>query len=145
MDKPKPAKPSTDISLHGDALERLAEARCREFRVLYAADEYAGAFYLGGYAIELVLKRAICSTLNLDGLPKLFHTHSLEALLFYSGLKRELDADDAIKVEFSQINSLWSEERRYGESDPTAAEDCRNMDRWLNDAGSIYAWIRGRI
>jgi len=49
--------------------------------------------FLGGCALECLLKAAICATLKLDGLPAAFKTHDLEALLLYSGFRGELEGE----------------------------------------------------
>ena len=44
--------------------QALAERRLREARVLLAANEPDGAYYLGGYAVECALKTCIIKMLN---------------------------------------------------------------------------------
>ena len=46
---------------HRDVLRRVASSRLDEFEVLRATDppQYAAAVYLGGYAVEALLKCAI--------------------------------------------------------------------------------------
>jgi len=139
------ARLTTKAIIDRQDLELLAEARRREFAVLKSAGEYTGALYIGGYAIELLLKRAICTTLRLGRLPEIFHTHELEALLFFSGLKADLDAVASLKVEFNALNSLWSEERRYSTADAADPRDCAEMERWLFDPAGLYEWIRSKL
>ena len=139
------ARLTTSAEIETNDLLPLIEARKREFAILRSAGEYAGAYHIGGYALELLLKRIICKTLDLDRLPVVFHIHNLEALLFFSGLKRQLDADAALKVEFNEASSQWSERSRYAVPGTITPADCDKMDRWLNGAGNVYEWLRSKI
>ena len=44
--------------------QAIAETRMREARILLAANEPDGAYYLGGYAVECGLKACIIKMLN---------------------------------------------------------------------------------
>ena len=44
--------------------QAIAEKRMREARILLAANEPDGAYYLGGYAVECGLKACIITRLN---------------------------------------------------------------------------------
>ena len=50
-------------------LETLAHDRLSDAEALLAAGRYDGATYLGGYVVELALKRRICQTLGWDAFP----------------------------------------------------------------------------
>lgn len=43
-------------------LRKIAEERLKDAEALLAAGRYDGAIYLGGYVVELGLKRRICVT-----------------------------------------------------------------------------------
>jgi hypothetical protein len=51
-------------------LRRLAFARLKDARALYAAGRYDAALYLCGYAVEIALKARICRTLRWEGFPQ---------------------------------------------------------------------------
>jgi HEPN domain-containing protein len=40
-------------------LQKLSNMRIREAKILFAAGEYSGAYYLAGYAVECALKACI--------------------------------------------------------------------------------------
>jgi hypothetical protein len=115
-------------------IESLAWERLDEARILYENNKFDGAFYLAGYAVELILKVRICGLFNI---PSLFEesgqsvniitgigelrrsvkTHNLQILLVYSGLKKEFDIKVRNDPDFENINSYliqkWSEQSRY--------------------------------
>jgi HEPN domain-containing protein len=137
------AELTTKVEIAASDLEIIAEARLREFALLRAAGEYAGAYYLGGYAVELYLKRAICRLLGLSRLPVLFHIHDLDALLFFAGLSGRIDTEPHIKACFNLLRSAWSERKRYTVPAGVTAQDCDDMDRWLNDpSDGVIPWLR---
>ena len=45
-------------------LQKLSNARIREARILFAAGEYSGAYYLAGYAVECALKACIAKSVK---------------------------------------------------------------------------------
>jgi HEPN domain-containing protein len=80
-------------------LRRLAFARLKDARALYAAGRYDAALYLCGYAVELALKARICRTLRWEGYPESrtefanyssFKIHNLQVLLELSGRKQQI-------------------------------------------------------
>ncbi|MCF0073851.1 hypothetical protein LZD49_25450 [Dyadobacter sp. CY261] len=102
------------------ALERLQEAEC-----LIANDHVGGAYYIGGYAIELALKAVVCKKLTVEmfekeevprHIAKSFMIHDLSDLIILAGIANELEtkcrADDAFQICWSVVSD-WSEQRRY--------------------------------
>ena len=67
------------------------------------AGHFTGAFYLAGYALEVMLKRAICMTLDLEELPRAFHTHRLEPLLVLSGYQSQMRRNPDVIDSFNRI------------------------------------------
>ncbi len=78
-------------------LQRLSNARIREAKILFAAEEYSGAYYLAGYAIECALKACFARGVkrydfpDRNGAGKVF-THRLQELVKIAELDVELDA-----------------------------------------------------
>jgi len=122
---------STKTEIHKDVLRRLADARLAEFNTLRQATppHYAAALYLGGYAIEALLKCAICQALNLDELPVVFHVHDLDVLLFFSGRYQEIQTDHAVWDSFRKIQLTWNEKRRYTDPSTVTVTECDDLDR----------------
>ena len=106
---------------------------------------------MAGYVVEENLKCAICKTLKISNLPKVFEYHDLESLLFYSGYDRELRDDEIVGPSFLGIDGIWDVEMRY--EDPISqkyaqynAPQCADVDKWLNDATvGLVPWFRRRI
>jgi HEPN domain-containing protein len=100
-------------------LDRIAQARLEDAKVLLGAGRYDGAAYLCGYAVEVALKARICRTLNWPEFPstggefqayKSFQTHELDVLLRLSG------QEASIKQQyFAQWNvvAVWKVDSRY--------------------------------
>jgi hypothetical protein len=134
--------------IHKDVLRRLADARLAEFDTLRHATppHYAAALYLAGYAVEALLKCAICQALNLDELPVVFHVHDLDVLLFFSGRHQEIQTDPAVWDSFNHILAAWSEKQRYTDPPTVAVAECNRMNRWLNDPTSgVVPWLKARL
>ena len=108
-------------------LTDLIEEKLADAKALYEAERYEGAFYICGYAIEIGLKKKICTTLGWDSYPgngkdtskyKSFITHDLEVLLSLSGAEKQ-------KVSFITEWSIimkWNHEVRYSSKKQTPKE-----------------------
>jgi hypothetical protein len=139
---------STRTEIHKDVLRRLADSRLAEFDTLRNATppHYAAALYLGGYAVEALLKCAICQALNLDELPVVFHVHDLNALLFFSGRYQEIQTDPAVWASFKKVRAAWGEKQRYTDPATVSVAECDDLDRWLNDPTSgVVPWLKARL
>src|SRR5437870_4859461 len=122
-------------------LKSLAALRLEEAEALFEADYYDGAYYLCGYAIELGLKARICRVLKCaeyppPGVNKVsFTIHRHDELLILSGLRQKLDANAALKANWS-ISTKWKPEQRYdppGSISKQQAEDVLNAVRTKKD------------
>lgn len=100
------------------ALQRLAEAR-----VLHQSGFHDGAFYLGGYAVELALKAIICKHLDIDHFfdgnqpySKPLKVHDYETLLVFAGLQQKhhqhKSRDSAFLKNWQRV-ATWKSEDRY--------------------------------
>ena len=58
--------------LQSDLFAKIATARWNRFETLASKNHSVAAVYMAGYALEAVLKCAICKTLNLQKLPQIF-------------------------------------------------------------------------
>jgi len=100
-------------------LQRLSNARIREAKVLFRANEYSGAYYLAGYAVECALKACFAKTVKRHDFPdkkaKVF-THNLTDLVELAGLKGEFNkarqSQSGIQANWD-IVTKWTEESRY--------------------------------
>ena len=128
VSKSKPEdKPKTEERLKPQDLHELAEERLADAKALYEAGRYEGAFYICGYAIEVALKKKICTTLGWDEYPTTgkaytsFKTHDLEVLLHLSGVEKQI----VLTAEWS-IVMKWDSEIRYS-SEKQTPEDVKLM------------------
>jgi hypothetical protein len=125
-----------------DTLNKLAEDRLKEAKLLLANEHFSGAAYLGGYAIELKLKSKICQRLNWSEYPPAkiskndcLKVHDLRGLTYFAGI-RDYDANSALFIPEPRVLTAdqleivyhtvikWSEVKRYEETKP---KDARNL------------------
>jgi HEPN domain-containing protein len=107
-------------------IQTLAQIKFKEADCLFRGGYFDGAIYLGGYAVELLLKAMVCKTLGIDdffafNLParkelyKPYKVHDYEELLILSGLYKEFAAaqsDVTFKRHWSVVR-IWNEGARY--------------------------------
>lgn len=133
---------------------RYADAQC-----LYQHNQFAGAFYIAGYVIELLLKAKVCLTLgipdffdfskpqkrkfkNEGNLYKPFKVHDFDQLLILSGIINEFEiamADSQFKADWSVINQ-WGEDSRY----LLNLNEIEVKD-FLTSVENFSIWIRKRL
>jgi AbiV family abortive infection protein len=102
-------------------LENLAEIRISEAKTLLDNDNYHGAYYLAGYALECAIKACIAKQVKKFDFPdkKLAqnsHQHKLPELINVAGIKAELDSRQLEDVEFQSnwaVVKDWTVESRY--------------------------------
>ena len=139
---------TTKTELRREVLRRIAGARLQEFETLRTATppHYTAAMYLGGYAVEALLKCAICDALNLEELPVAFHVHDLDVLLFFSGRHSAIQAHPDVWQSFTNIQANWSERLRYEEPLFLTKGRCDDMAVWLSDPlTGVVPWLEARL
>lgn len=130
-------------------IQTLAALKLKEAECLLKSGFFDGAFYLGGYAVELLLKAKVCKTLDIDDffafnltarkeLYKPYKVHDYEELLILSGLYKEFTAaqsDVTFKGHWSVVRN-WSEGARYltGKTEKDAKD-------FLTSVYEISKWI----
>ena len=112
---------------------------------------YAGAVYLGGYALECLLKVVICRRLELERLLTTFHSHDLEALLHHCGLMRRMEREPGVRESFVKASGVWKVESgadsvRYQAPEGFGEDDWQAFSAWLNheDRG-VMRWLRTQV
>jgi hypothetical protein len=140
---------SKRLVISRDALLGIAEARALEAQDLIVRKRFSGAIFLGGCALECFLKAAVCTTLKLDGLPEVFKTHDLEALLLYSGLRSDLEARPAVQESFARIVEAWGYDGRdkllYAEPGAFSKERAKRfMDHLTGKETGVIPWLQSR-
>jgi HEPN domain-containing protein len=113
-------------------LQSLSEDRLEDAKALYKEGRYDGAFYISGYALELVLKKRISQTLGWSGYPNTkkefenlgsFKVHNIEMLLHLSGVEGRIKSQ--FWKEWSMVIA-WDPEIRYS-SKKQNAQDVETM------------------
>lgn len=114
-------------------LRKLAWARLKDARVLYAAKRYDCAAYVCGYSVEFALKARICRTLKWADFP---HTpkefsglaslkiHDLSMLLRLSGVEAKVKTSHL--GAWSTVQS-WVPDMRYEPVGQVLPADASNM------------------
>jgi HEPN domain-containing protein len=129
-------------------LQVLADCRLDEATTLFGAGKYAGAYYLGGYAVECALKACVAKLVKEFDFPdkrlaERSWTHNLDSLVKLAGLADELATVLQANAEFS-TNWLrvkdWDEKARYESRDAVASQDLINA---ISDpTNGVLPWIK---
>ena len=137
-----------------DDLKWAAEERIREFSILSAAQPpcYAGAAHAGRLAVELLLKCAICRRLDKNELHSIFYHHDLDELLYFTGLKDRMFADEDRKIAFERLDSYDWNKLRYGGPFEFTKSSFATWESWLNGKGDpvdhtkgLISWLKEQI
>ena len=102
-------------------LQKLARIRLRESRVLFRANEYNGAYYLAGYAIECALKACIAKSMRRYEFPdkdrvNKSYVHRAINLMQVANLEAVFLAATRTNPRLQaswDVVSNWSEQARY--------------------------------
>jgi hypothetical protein len=138
-----------ELPLRRKDFQRLAELRARESGVLAKNKNEAGAFYLGGYAVECALKACIAKEAKRHEFPpkvdyvRRLYTHNLEELLRLAGLEKQLEADAKLSPSLAinwGVVKRWNEETRYKASGLNG----RDLYAAINGPSGVLPWIKQR-
>jgi HEPN domain-containing protein len=111
-------------------LQRLANERIHDAKIILKARRWSAAYYLAGYAVECALKACIAKLMTSEEFPdKSFAekcwTHNLPQLLALAGLKADLDtavqADPDLADNWDTVKE-WNESSRYVRTTKAKAE-----------------------
>jgi len=130
-------------------LEKLVDIRVSEAEVLLRYENYQGAYYLAGYALECAIKACIAKQVRQYDFPnkelaQKSHQHKLTDLLGVAGLKQKLGEKERSDLDF-QLNWAvakdWSVESRYECSiESSKANDL--FQAVTNENSGILAWLK---
>ena len=128
-------------------LQRLANSRIREAKILFKSGEYSGAYYLAGYAVECALKACFAKGVkrydfqDRKGAGKVF-THKLEDLVTVANLDAELLAAIRASSKFAagwELVSKWTEEGRYS---TWTRDDAEAIIEAIAEKEGVLPWIK---
>jgi len=102
-------------------LQQLSDIRLRDVRVLLEAGQFAGAYYLAGYAVECALKACVARQVRQFDFPNkslanAAFTHHIERLVKVAGLELDFEndrnANPALELNWAVVKD-WSVTVRY--------------------------------
>ena len=125
--------------------EKLMDLRLKEAKQLLDLNDWDGAYYLAGYAVEFAFKiRVIAQVMKSDSFPEKklaenFYKHELALLRKLAGLDVEMDNDPAL-VPLWDIVKDWSEQSRYmiGKTERDAKDLYEAIEQ------GVLPWIKAR-
>jgi hypothetical protein len=129
-------------------LQKLAEVRIEDSKLLFKTGKSSSAYYLAGYCIELALKACISKLFQSDVIPEnafvqAIYTHSLNTLLNVAGLRPQFNEETKSDPQFAAywgIVSNWSVTSRYQFWDPvTTGILIRSID---DPDHGVFQWVK---
>jgi HEPN domain-containing protein len=136
--------------MNRDDLQKLSNTRIREAKILFAAGEYSGAYYLAGYAVECALKACFAKSTKRYDFPdknragKIF-SHRLAELARLANLDADLATatKNNSKLDGSWLLVCnWTEDSRYSIWTKAEAEAIITAIAGKNDG--VLPWIKRR-
>ncbi len=131
-------------------LQQLSDERVEDAKALLAANRWAGAYYLAGYALECALKSCVLAYVERTGIifeDKKFAekcwTHDLESLVKQADLDAERGRAIAANARLGTnwlIVKDWSETTRYRLSSQLQAE--KLVDAIADSTNGVLSWVR---
>jgi HEPN domain-containing protein len=131
--------------------QTISKRRKDEAKVLLDAGQYAGAYYLTGYAIECALKACIAKQVRQYDFPNKSlaneaFSHDLEKLVRVAGFapefEKERKANPALKLNWAVVKD-WSETSRYDLS-ITEAQARDLFSACTTRKNGVLSWIKKR-
>lgn len=103
--------------MNREEFQKLSKLRRKEAYYLLKVKQYAGAYYLLGYAVECALKACIAKQTKKYDFPdkniaNKSHVHDLEQLLSLAGLREDLRTNNSLMLNWSIVKD-WNETKRY--------------------------------
>lgn len=133
----------------------LADGKIYSAECLLTNSQFDNAYYIGGYAVELLLKASVCKTLKIDdffdekagGLskvknPQTYKSHDLNQLLVLSGIYTEHISklsEPAFKADWSVVKN-WNEGHRY-----LTGKTKKEVEDFIISLKNICTWIKSHL
>ncbi len=141
-------------------IEVLAYAKLDDAELLLANNRLDNAYYLAGYAVELLLKARVCKTLGISDffdfenpartklknesvITRPYKVHDYEQLIILSGIyvefQKELMINNLFSEKWSTI-SQWNENARY-----LTGKTFDEVKDFLTSAKEVMLWIKKHL
>jgi hypothetical protein len=132
-------------------LQTLAESRLEEGRILLANNQWTGAYYLTGLAVECALKACLAKAVKEHDYPdKKFvngmYQHDLQSLIaldvaLLADLQTDMARDPTLGANWKTVRD-WDDEKRY---DIVNEPEAKGLYSAAAETGSgVMQWIKGR-
>lgn len=130
-------------------LQLLSDERIADAQALLAAKQWAGAYYLAGYALECALKSCVLVYIDRTGI--IFEdkkyvqncwTHDIQDLVRQAGLTVERDKASGTNISLGQnwmIAKDWSEASRYRMS--TQLQATKLIHALTDNINGVIPWV----
>jgi hypothetical protein len=137
--------------LNRKILQDLAEGRLEEGRILLASNQWTGAYYLTGLAVECALKACLARAVKEHDYPdKKFvngmYQHDLQSLIaldaaLLGDLRADMAQNSNLETNWKTVKD-WDDDKRY---DIVDEQEARGLYDATTEASSgVMPWIRGR-
>jgi len=137
--------------LNRKILQRLAESKLEEGRILLANDQWTGAYYLTGLAVECALKACLARAVKKHDYPdkdfvKDMYQHKLQNLIgldaaLSAALRADMATDSKLAANWNTVKD-WKDEKRY---DVVDEQEARGLyDAATKRVSGVMPWIRRR-
>ena len=129
-------------------LQKLADEKLSDARVLFNAKSWSNAYYLAGYAVELAIKACIAKSFKADTVPDKdlvikTYSHEFPKLIGTAGLTAELQkqvqAGQDFRAAWGVVNE-WTPEDRYRTNSEQDAKEL--IEAISNATHGVLAWIK---
>ena len=141
-------------------IEALAYAKLQDAELLLANERFDSAYYLAGYAVELLLKARVCKTLGIPDffdfqsstrtkfknesvITRPYRVHDYEQLMILSGIygeyQREMEENPVFSILWS-ILLEWNENSRY-----LTGINSERVKKFLTSVKEALTWIQKHL
>jgi HEPN domain-containing protein len=130
-------------------LQRLADLRLNDARILFEAGAFSASYYLAGYAIECALKACVAKQVKEFDFPdrrlaERSYTHNLPQLVEVAGIRAQLEsattANHLLRDNWLLVKE-WSEASRYTlDRSEKAAQDM--LVALTDETNGVLPWLK---
>ena len=128
----------TGPTLNRQSLQRLADLRAAEARLLLDNGHYPGAYYLAGYAVECALKACIAKGTRQFDFPDLDRVRDS----YNHDFRRECDSNQTFQDNWETVKKWHPDSRYHHFVSRLEAEEL--LDAITGANGGILPWIKDR-
>lgn len=137
--------------LNRAVLQTLAESRLEEGGILLISNQWTGAYYLTGLAVECALKACLARAVREYDYPDRkfvngMYQHNLQNLIgldaaLLAALQADMTNDRRLEANWSTVKD-WDDEKRY---DIVNEQESKGLyDATTEESSGVMPWIRGR-